>query len=95
MENIFNFKCTSIEKALELVKEDGLELKNLAMEYRINRDVAYTALVQNWEAIHYINVSLLNDSEFVKTILKSDDILFKTKIIESLSPDVVTKSIFG
>ncbi len=53
-----NLRYTTFKHALETVSQNGMELKNMAMEYRVISEIAIAALKQNSDSLIYINVGV-------------------------------------
>jgi hypothetical protein len=51
------------KEALEIVKRDGLALKNLPQEFQRDKEIVFIAIESNPSAIEYVHDNLKNEAK--------------------------------
>ena len=60
------------DEALNIIQEDGLELKNLPDHFKKDKEIALKAVKQNGYSLEYIDDSLKKDKEVVLKAVKKN-----------------------
>ena len=67
-----NGKFTNREAVLALVKEDGLMLREASDELREDAVIVSSAVIQNWEALGYVNPQLRDNQMILSIAMEAD-----------------------